>query len=171
MHSSSLRPSAPHRRAVLFGLLATTSTYLLQPRTSALAESISKVQKTPSEWRSCLSPAAYSVLREEGTERSFSSELNWEHRRGLFRCAGCAQPLFSSNAKFDSGTGWPSFFQPLSDGVELRKQTRTERMLLKTEVHCKRCDGHIGHVFPDGPKPTGLRYCMNGVAMTFEPAP
>lgn len=169
MQLRNSRPSPPHRRAVLFGLLATTGAYLLQPPAFALAESVSKVQKTPSEWRSCLSPAAYRVLREEGTERSFSSELNWEHRPGRFHCAGCGHPLFASDAKFDSGTGWPSFFQPLSDGVELRKQTRTEKMLFKTEVHCKRCDGHIGHVFPDGPRPTGLRYCLNGVAMTFEP--
>ncbi len=115
-----------------------------------------------------LPPAAYDVLRKEATERPFSSPLNSEHRKGVFGCRGCAQPLFSSATKFDSGTGWPSFWAPLRGAVG----TKTDRMLgfARTEVHCSRCGGHLGHVFDDGPKPTGKRYCMNGVAMTFRPA-
>ena len=124
-----------------------------------------EVTHSDAEWRKLLSPAAYDVLRHEGTERPFSSPLNNEHRRGLFSCAGCNLPLFDSNTKFDSGTGWPSFFQPMKNAV----LTTTDRSLMmsRTEVHCRRCGGHLGHVFDDGPKPTGLRYCMNGVAMKF----
>ena len=124
-----------------------------------------EVSLTPAQWRSRLSPAAFMVLREEDTERPFSSPLNDEHHTGTFKCAGCALPLFSSATKFDSGTGWPSFFAPLSNAV----RTRNDGSLgvARTEVHCRRCGGHVGHVFDDGPKPTGLRYCMNGVAMTF----
>ena len=120
------------------------------------------------EWRKLLKPAAYHVLREQGTERPFTSPLNNEHRKGTFACAGCGLPLFSSDTKFDSGTGWPSFYRPLPDAVE----TSSDRSLIvpRTEVHCRRCGGHLGHVFDDGPKPTGLRYCMNGVALKFEPA-
>ncbi|HEX8446417.1 MAG TPA: peptide-methionine (R)-S-oxide reductase MsrB [Sphingomonas sp.] len=117
------------------------------------------------QWRQRLTPAAYRVLRQEGTETPFTSPLNDEHRAGTFQCAGCALPLFSSRTKFDSGTGWPSFWQPLKGAVG----TTTDRTLgmSRTEVHCARCGGHQGHVFEDGPKPTGLRYCMNGVAMKF----
>ncbi len=123
---------------------------------------------TEAQWRAKLSPAAFLVLRQEDTERPFSSPLNDEHRRGTFACAGCVLPLFSSATKFDSGTGWPSFYAPLANAV----QTRTDMSLgiPRTEVHCRRCGGHLGHVFDDGPKPTGLRYCMNGVALTFAPA-
>ncbi|GAB3102219.1 peptide-methionine (R)-S-oxide reductase MsrB [Cupriavidus yeoncheonensis] len=119
-------------------------------------------------WRQKLSPAQYAVLRNEGTERPFSSPLNDEHRNGIFACAGCQLDLFSSKTKFDSGTGWPSFWAPLEHAVA----TTEDRAfgMLRTEVHCRRCGGHLGHVFDDGPKPTGLRYCMNGVAMTFRPA-
>jgi peptide-methionine (R)-S-oxide reductase len=119
------------------------------------------------EWRKRLSPAAYDVLRYGGTERPYSSPLNNEHRRGTFSCAGCALPLFSSRAKFESGTGWPSFYAPAPNAVV----TRTDSTLgmSRTEVRCRRCGGHLGHVFNDGPKPTGKRYCMNGVAMTFKP--
>ncbi|RYD49587.1 MAG: peptide-methionine (R)-S-oxide reductase [Sphingomonadales bacterium] len=118
------------------------------------------------EWRKRLSPDAYNVLRHEATERPFSSALNKEHRRGTFSCAGCALPLFSSRAKFESGTGWPSFYAPAPNAVI----TRTDSTLgmSRTEVECRRCGGHLGHVFNDGPKPTGKRYCMNGVAMTFK---
>lgn len=125
------------------------------------------VQRTDAEWKQRLSPAAYRVLREEGTERPYSSPLNVEHRAGVFFCAGCDLPLFSSTTKFESGTGWPSFYAPLANGVA----TRTDRTLgmARVEVHCRRCGGHLGHVFDDGPKPTGKRYCMNGVAMTFRP--
>lgn len=119
------------------------------------------------EWRKRLSPAAYNVLRHEGTERPFSSPLNNEHRRGTFFCAGCALPLFNSKTKFDSGTGWPSFYAPAPNAVI----TRIDRSLgmSRTEVECRRCGGHLGHVFDDGPRPTGKRYCMNGVAMRFKP--
>lgn len=122
-------------------------------------------QLTDAEWKKRLSPAAYYVLRRDGTERPYSSPLNGEHRAGTFLCAGCALPLFSSTTKFDSGTGWPSFYAPLANAVV----TRSDRSLgmVRTEVRCRRCGGHLGHVFDDGPKPTGLRYCMNGVAMAF----
>lgn len=123
------------------------------------------VQKTPAQWRAQLGAARFEILREAGTESPGSSPLNNEHRRGTFVCAGCNQPLFSSATKFDSGTGWPSFFRPLPNAV----LTRTDRSLgmSRTEVLCRRCGGHLGHVFDDGPKPTGLRYCMNGLAMQF----
>jgi peptide-methionine (R)-S-oxide reductase len=123
------------------------------------------VRFTPEEWRRRLTAGQYKVLREEATEAPFSSPLNDEHRAGTFGCAGCAQPLFSSRTKFDSGTGWPSFWKPLPKAVG----TETDRSLgvARTEVHCARCGGHLGHVFEDGPPPTGLRYCMNGVAMKF----
>jgi peptide-methionine (R)-S-oxide reductase len=119
------------------------------------------------EWKKRLSPQAFHVLRQEGTERPFSSPLNQEKRQGRFCCAGCRLPLFSSSAKYDSGTGWPSFWQPLPDAIG----TKTDFKLIvpRTEYHCKRCGGHQGHVFKDGPRPTGLRYCNNGVALVFEP--
>ena len=127
-----------------------------------------EVTHTPAEWKQLLGPERYHVLREAGTERPFTSPLNTEHRRGTFACAGCALPLFSSTTKFESGTGWPSFYRPLPNAVT----ERSDRSLLmdRTEVLCHRCGGHLGHVFPDGPKPTGLRYCMNGLALRFRPA-
>jgi peptide-methionine (R)-S-oxide reductase len=127
-----------------------------------------EVTYSDAEWRRRLPPEAYGVLRHEDTERPFTSPLNKEHRAGVFACRGCALPLFSSRTKFDSGTGWPSFWAPLPNAV----RTKSDRALLmeRTEVHCRRCGGHLGHVFDDGPKPTGKRYCMNGVAMTFRPA-
>jgi len=123
---------------------------------------------TDEQWKAKLSPQAYAVLRHEATETPFSSPLNNEHRKGTFTCAGCALALFASETKFDSGTGWPSFFQPLPNAVA--KQTDTTLGMVRDEVHCRRCGGHLGHVFDDGPKPTGLRYCMNGIAMAFTPA-
>jgi peptide-methionine (R)-S-oxide reductase len=127
-----------------------------------------EVARAPAEWRRILGPQRYAVLREAHTERSGSSALNNEHRRGTFVCAGCALPLYSSAAKFESGTGWPSFTAPLANAV----RTRADNSLLfrRTEVHCRRCGGHLGHVFDDGPRPTGKRYCMNGLALQFRPA-
>ncbi len=119
------------------------------------------------EWRKRLAPQAYAVLRQAATEPPFSSPLNSEHRRGLFVCGGCALPLFASTTKFDSGTGWPSFTDHLPHAIGERVDTSLGEE--RTEVHCARCAGHLGHVFDDGPKPTGLRYCMNGVAMRFVP--
>ncbi len=126
------------------------------------------VNKTEVEWRKILSPAAYNVLRRENTETPYTSRLNKEKRAGTYICAGCAKPLYSSKTKFESGTGWPSFYASLAGGVG----TTTDYKIgvLRTEVHCARCGGHLGHVFDDGPKPTGKRYCMNGVAMKFIPA-
>jgi peptide-methionine (R)-S-oxide reductase len=123
--------------------------------------------KTDEEWRAKLTPEQFQVLRNHGTERPGTSPLNKEHRVGVFRCAGCGSELFTSDTKFDSGTGWPSFWAPVEDAVE----TITERKygMERTEVHCARCKGHLGHVFADGPRPTGLRYCMNGVSLDFEP--
>jgi peptide-methionine (R)-S-oxide reductase len=126
-----------------------------------------EIIRTDAEWRKSLTPAQYDVLRGHGTERAFTSPLDREKRRGVFTCAGCELDLFSSETKFDSGTGWPSFYRPLPNAVG----TSTDYKLIvpRTEVHCRRCGGHLGHVFNDGPQPTGLRYCMNGVAMNFRP--
>lgn len=127
-----------------------------------------EVVHSDEEWRKLLSPEAYSVLRREGTEYPYTSPLEQEHRKGSFACAGCGQVLFSSETKFDSGTGWPSFYQPIRPEV-VGTRIDGALMMTRTEVHCARCGGHLGHVFEDGPPPTGLRYCMNGVAMTFTP--
>ena len=126
------------------------------------------LQRSDAEWRRLLGPQRYAVLRQAATERAFTSPLNNEHRKGTFVCAGCSLPVFSSATKFDSGTGWPSFWRPLPRAVV----TKTDRsfMMDRTEVLCARCGGHLGHVFDDGPKPTGLRYCMNGLALKFTPA-
>ena len=125
------------------------------------------VQLGEEEWRRKLSPQQFAVLRKHGTERAGTSPLNQEKRHGTFVCAGCGQKLFASDTKFESGTGWPSFFAPLDDGVETSEDRSF--FMVRTEVHCSQCGGHLGHLFPDGPAPTGQRYCMNGVAMAFEP--
>ncbi len=135
--------------------------------TTVMTDEKFPVEKTEQEWQKVLTPEQYGVLRKHGTERAFTSPLNDEKRHGTFQCAACGQPLFSSGTKFDSGTGWPSFWEPLNGGVA----TEMDRswFMVRTEVHCARCGGHLGHVFEDGPRPTGLRYCMNGVAMRFTP--
>jgi peptide-methionine (R)-S-oxide reductase len=124
-------------------------------------------EKTDEEWRTTLTPEQFHVLREHGTERAGTSPLNVEKREGIFTCGGCGQPLFTSDTKYESGSGWPSFYRPIEGAVA----TTTDRSLGMTriEVHCATCQGHLGHVFPDGPRPTGERYCMNGVALKFEP--
>ncbi|MBK6264307.1 peptide-methionine (R)-S-oxide reductase MsrB [Marivirga sp. S37H4] len=126
-----------------------------------------KVQKTEAEWKASLSNEAYTVLRESGTEKAFSGKYNNFKKEGVFTCAGCNTPLFSSETKFDSGTGWPSFYKPINEKNVLEAEDNAYGMK-RTEVVCATCGGHLGHVFPDGPKPTGLRYCLNSVALDFE---
>ena len=150
--------------AGLFGIAASK----WWPAAPARAAGKFEIEKTDAEWRAQLTPQQYEILRQEGTEPPGSSPLLTEHRKGTFACAGCDLPLFSSDTKFESGTGWPSFYQPLDNAVA----TTSDRSfgMLRTEVHCRRCGGHLGHVFDDGPKPTGLRYCMDGLALAFHPA-
>ncbi len=133
---------------------------------TAKAKGIKKVIKTDAEWKQILTPDQYSVAREKGTERPFSSPLNDIHDQGIFECVACELPVFSSTAKFDSGTGWPSFYEPI-DKESVQEVLDKSLFETRTEVLCARCDSHLGHVFDDGPKPTGLRYCMNGVALKF----
>ena len=158
-----------NRRSLLKSLFLTGAGVTLAP-TLAAASTGGKfeVTKTDAEWKRLLTPQQYYVLREHGTEYAGSSPLDREKRKGTFHCAGCDLPLFSSDTKYDSGTGWPSFWQPIANAIG----TSIDRSLfsVRTEVHCRRCGGHLGHVFEDGPRPTGLRYCMNGVAMTFKPS-
>ncbi len=160
-------------RRTIVGVIAAAGAALFGLRwmndEEAMAETKTfEVTKTAEQWKRQLTPSQYNVLRNHGTERPGTSPLNQEKRKGVFACAGCDLPLFSSDTKYESGTGWPSFWQPLPNAVG----TKSDRSMLmnRTEVHCHRCGGHLGHVFEDGPKPTGLRYCMNGVAMTFKPA-
>jgi peptide-methionine (R)-S-oxide reductase len=151
--------------AATLGLIATT----IVPGRKAVAAAGSAhfpVTLSDAQWKARLSPAAYNVLRHENTERAGSSPLDHEKRRGTFACAGCNNPVYRSVDKFDSGTGWPSFSRPIAGHVQT-KVDRTWYLASRTEVHCARCGGHLGHVFDDGPKPTGKRYCMNGVAMKF----
>jgi peptide-methionine (R)-S-oxide reductase len=157
-----------NRRAVLGSVALGGLAWLVFRASPGEATVRFEITRSPAEWRRELGPERYHVLREGGTERAFTSPLDHEKRRGIFACAGCGLPLFSSTAKFDSGTGWPSFLRPLPKAVV----TRADHSLLmeRTEVLCRRCGGHLGHVFEDGPKPTGLRYCMNGLALRFRPA-
>jgi peptide-methionine (R)-S-oxide reductase len=160
------------RKLVLLGsgaaVLAVGARMARQARPAYASAQVYEVTHTDAEWRQLLTPAQYNILRQQGTEPPFTSPLLNEHGKGVFSCAGCALPLFSSATKFDSGTGWPSFWQPLPNAV-LTSDDNTFGMD-RTEVHCRRCGGHLGHVFPDGPPPTGLRYCMDGLALSFTPA-
>jgi peptide-methionine (R)-S-oxide reductase len=133
------------------------------------SKATNRVSKTDEEWRQQLTPEQYYVTRQHGTERAFSNPLNGEKREGMFNCICCGAPLFSSDTKFDSGTGWPSFWAPIEKGAVSEHDDRSW-LMRRTEVRCATCDGHLGHVFPDGPKPTGARYCMNGTALKFDPA-
>ena len=155
------------RMALSGGLAAIVGANLLQ-KLGARAAEADQVVLSDDQWRAKLSADQYAVLRREGTERPFTSPLLHEGRKGIFACAGCDLDLFSSDTKFDSGTGWPSFWAPLDNAVK----THEDRSygMDRSAVTCRRCDGHLGHVFDDGPKPTGLRYCMNGLALTFKPA-
>ena len=132
------------------------------------AKSSFPVELSPAEWQAKLSPEQFRVLRDHGTERPGASPLNYEKRTGVFSCAGCGQALFTSDTKYESGSGWPSFFQPIEGAVATT--TDNSHLMTRTEVHCSQCGGHLGHVFPDGPQPTGERFCMNGASLNFEPA-
>ncbi len=157
-------------RRTFIKLAAGGAGIMLLPRldlTAVAAEHIDKVTRTDAEWKKLLTPEQYHILREQGTERPFTSPLNSEKRRGMYVCVGCGLELFPSTFKFDSGTGWPSFYDVLPGHVETRADFRL--VLPRTEYHCTRCGGHHGHVFNDGPKPTGLRYCNNGAALRFIP--
>ncbi|MCX5941943.1 MAG: peptide-methionine (R)-S-oxide reductase MsrB [Cyanobacteria bacterium] len=155
------------KRRGLFGLLGTALFPWIgaKPAQAAAKAADSQWQLSPSQWRARLAPEAFSVLRQAGTERPFSSPLNKEKRQGTYACAGCQLPLFSSQAKYDSGTGWPSFYAALAQGIATKVDFKL--IIPRTEYHCSRCGGHQGHVFDDGPKPTGKRYCNNGVALVF----
>ena len=152
-------------------LLLTGTTALAAAATAPAAGSAKgfEITLTDAEWRKRLTPAQFAVLRKEDTERAGSSPLNAEKRTGTYHCAGCDLPVYRSETKFESGTGWPSFYAPIENAVGTREDRRLV-FLTRTEVHCRRCGGHLGHVFDDGPPPTGMRHCLNGVALSFKPA-
>ena len=158
-------------RRLFLGLLGTTAVAGLAAsmfgRGSPAEAAGFEVQHSPADWQRRLGPARFEILREAGTERAFTSPLLNEHRKGVFTCAGCALPLFSSAAKYDSGTGWPSFWKALPNAVAYQRDTSL--LMERTEEHCRRCGGHLGHVFDDGPPPTGKRHCINGLSLTFRP--
>ncbi len=155
------------RRDLLVMFATAAASGIMRPAFVFAREDSFEVTKTDLEWRNVLTPAQYDVLRQEATEPPGSSPLLHEHREGVFVCAGCELPLFTSDAKYDSGTGWPSFWRPIAGAVGTRSDKKL--WMERTEVHCRRCGGHLGHVFKDGPPPTGLRYCMNGLALKFVP--
>lgn len=155
------------RREIFAGGAVAAVALMVAPRI-AMAKGGFPITKSDDQWRKILGPQRYAILREAGTERPYSSPLNGEHRKGIFVCAACANHLYSSSTKFDSGTGWPSFYRALPGAVVTRGDNSLR--IARTEVECARCGGHLGHVFNDGPKPTGLRYCMNGLAMRFSAA-
>jgi peptide-methionine (R)-S-oxide reductase len=157
----------PTRRALLMAGASAASAFAM-PRAWAAPKGTFAVMRSEAEWKRILTPDQFVVLREEATERAGSSPLNDEKRKGTFHCAGCDQALYSSDTKFDSGTGWPSFYAPIEGAVGTREDRKF--FLTRTEVHCSRCGGHLGHVFDDGPPPTGLRHCINGVVLKFVPA-
>jgi peptide-methionine (R)-S-oxide reductase len=176
MNKPGTTPAASRRTLIAAGAVALCGYALWRsagpaaPLATAEAADAEKfeVMHTDEEWKKLLTPTQYNILRQEGTERPYSSPLNDEHRTGSFACAACNRELFTSKTKFDSGTGWPSFWTPLDHAVIEHRDTLFG--MLRTEVKCQRCGGHLGHVFNDGPKPTGLRYCMNGFAMNFKAA-
>jgi peptide-methionine (R)-S-oxide reductase len=158
-----------NRRDIFLGGTALATWIAVATRAPAATAPKFEITRTEEEWRRLLTPAQYDVLRGHGTEPAGSSPLDHEKRAGIFHCAACDLPLYSSETKFDSGTGWPSFWAPI-DGAIGTSEDRTLLFYVRTEVHCRRCGGHLGHVFDDGPPPTGKRYCMNGVALAFKPA-
>jgi len=154
--------------ASALGLAALAATFGTGRAKSEASPEVFEVTKTPEEWKAILTPEQYAVLREESTEHPFTSELLKEHRKGTFACAGCDLPLFESDKKFDSGTGWPSFWQEIEGNVAYKVDGSL--LMERTEEHCRRCGGHLGHVFDDGPPPTGKRHCINGLSLVFHPA-
>ena len=157
-----------YNRRGLFGAAALTAIGVAISARSIAAPTKFQVTKTPAEWRKQLGAARYNILRQAGTERPYSSPLNKEKRRGIFACAGCDLPLFPSTAKYDSGTGWPSFWREFPGNVAYQRDNSL--FMDRTEEHCRRCGGHLGHLFDDGPKPTGKRHCINGLSLNFRPA-